>query len=150
MAEIEGNGQCTVDSTATDYQTHALVTYGEEPSASDLASAPLVADGQVSYDVRKGETTYVAFANRGCGQVLASANLFVENFASPDGSFGGDEPLAGWSITATGTGGLAEGFEGRPETDASGMAALPRRANRHLHHLRNSAGRLRGRRLHRR
>ncbi|MDZ7728791.1 MAG: hypothetical protein U5Q44_11680, partial [Dehalococcoidia bacterium] len=67
VAEIEGNGQCTVDSTATDYPTRALLTYGEEPSASDLASAPLVADGQVNYDVRKGETAYVAFANRGCG-----------------------------------------------------------------------------------
>ncbi len=75
-----------------------------------------------------GETTYVAFGNRDCSEVLAAANIIVRKFQDVNGDFDANDPnegpLSGWHITITGTSGEALGKVYQLDTDGSGVAAF--------------------------
>ncbi len=75
-----------------------------------------------------GETTYIAFGNQDCGEVLAAANIIVRKFQDVNGDYdandAGEGPLSGWHITITGTSGEALGKVYALDTDGSGVAAF--------------------------
>ncbi len=117
LSETEGRAVCTTGTTSSDWQTHGLVS-SALPSASDLNAAPVIGNGALNFAVAKGETTYVAFGNRGCGTV----QLQVIKFNDPAANFTGNAPLSDWEITITGTAGAATGFVASENTNGAAGA----------------------------
>ena len=102
ISEIGGQRACGQGAISTDFETRALAQLDSVPSPTH---SDIVSDGDLSYDVVKGHTTYIVFNNAGCGTVLDTSTVLVKKFndPNPNNPFTGTVGLDGWTMRITGT-----------------------------------------------
>ena len=123
ISETQGSDICQSGDSSSDYQTQALAAIGSIPNPDPVAD--VIGNGNLQFEVKPGQKTYIVFENQGCGTVLSAANIIVRKWEDVDADFSGESLLSGWTITITGTGGAAAGFGPVSQDTIGGVANFP-------------------------